>query len=512
MTDSTVPWNWSAAGRATGADLWRQRALVIVLAVGAALRFLALGQESYWIDEVTMIHATGDSFRAAAGTMLSGGRPPVFVLLLRAWIEVFGTGEVATRSLTALIATGSLFMIYRVGSRLLGRDAALAAAALMAIVPIQLYQAQNIRYYALMVLLGLWAYDAMLTVLRDGRMSAVVWAVVASTLLVYTHPFGIFLVAAQDLYLLLALRRHRRVLGRWIAGQVALAALVAPYFYIWLLRSTNGDGTTTEWLPPVVWQHIPVTLGEYLTFDRPPAASVIISALLVLIGVVLARSGASARAPDRHLPVARGGAQDVRPVLLLVCWLAVPILVPFLLSLVLTPMYLTRYTIDAAPALYLLIGGLVSAGRHRVAYPCATAAAIALVLPSTAAYYPRDLKEDWRHAARLIADSARPGDRILLLPGEGGDTQRALRWYYHGGLPACDLDAFAGASDERVAAEVARCTAGATRVWVVVRGPETITGPFLHYLLQDASSQLAPVESRSFTGIDVHLLAAEAAR
>ncbi|HYG70546.1 MAG TPA: glycosyltransferase family 39 protein, partial [Anaeromyxobacteraceae bacterium] len=202
-----------------------------VLVLGAGLRFTGLGQESYWIDEITMLSVSGRSLGDAAAEVMTG-RPPAFVLLLHWWIGLVGTSEVAARALTAILGVASLALLYLVGRRLVGGTAALAATAVMALAPIQLYQSQNLRYYGLVVLLAIAAAGAMVRLLERGRLPQVAAYVAAAVLLVLAHTYGVFVIAAHNLYMLLCIRRHRARLGAWVVAQVATVALVAPFLWV----------------------------------------------------------------------------------------------------------------------------------------------------------------------------------------------------------------------------------------------------------------------------------------
>jgi uncharacterized membrane protein len=475
--------------------------LLGVLVLGAGLRFAGLGQESYWIDEITMLSVSGRSLGDAAAEALTG-RPPAFVLLLHWWIGLVGTGEVAARALTAILGVASLALLYVVGRRLVGGTAALAATAVMALAPIQLYQSQNLRYYGLVVLLAIAAAGAMVRLLDGGRPRQAAAYVAAAVLLVLAHTYGVFVIAAHNLYMLLSVRRHRARLGLWVAAQAATVALVAPFLWVSATYVDAGGVTPVTWLPPVVPANLLFTLVEYVTFWVPGPLALALAAACLGVGTVFATRAPAA--PATAPAPADGGR--VRVGLLLACWLLVPLLAPYLLSVLVAPMYHTRYTLGGSPALYLLIGlGIVRASR-RVAPGFGVAAICALIAPATVEYYPRELKEDWRTASAFLEDSVRPDDRLMLAPSDYGETERALRWYFKSPVATCDLDERVVGDRQAVAREVEHCASGAERVWLIVRGPETLTDPFVRYVRQDWTSTMRPVLSRSFTGIELHLV------
>src|SRR5262249_30899735 len=98
------------------------------------------------------------------------------------------------------------------------------------------------------------------------------------------------------------------------------------------------------------------------------------------------------------------------PLAVLAPWLLVPIAGPFLASYVFAPIFLTRVTLVALPAFFLLAGRGVAALRE----PKARAVCAALLLLGTAqplvSYYREPNKERWREAVSDLETWAAPGD------------------------------------------------------------------------------------------------------
>ena len=80
--------------------------------------------------------------------------PPLYYWLLRLWTTVFGLSEFALRSLSAVLGTLLVLVIYGLGTRLFNRTTGLAAAFIAAIAPFQVYYSQEARMYILVALEG----------------------------------------------------------------------------------------------------------------------------------------------------------------------------------------------------------------------------------------------------------------------------------------------------------------------------------------------------------------------
>jgi mannosyltransferase len=203
-------------------------ALAALIVVGAVLRFSTLGVQHYWLDEAVtaglMRMDLGDMLTAAATTEST---PPLYYLIARGWAFVFGSGEIALRSLSALLGTLTIPVAYAIGATLASRRAGLVAAALTAVSPPLVWYSQEARSYALLVLLSALSLLFVARALRGGRARDVaLWALTAALALL-THYFAGFLVMGEAIWLLLAYPRRREAAFA-VAGVAACAAALLP--------------------------------------------------------------------------------------------------------------------------------------------------------------------------------------------------------------------------------------------------------------------------------------------
>ncbi|HEX8159731.1 MAG TPA: glycosyltransferase family 39 protein, partial [Solirubrobacteraceae bacterium] len=202
--------------------------LALVCVIGAALRFATLDVQSLWFDEAVTAQLMRldlpDLLHAIPGSESS---PPLYYLLEWLWTQLFGTGEVGLRSLSALIGTVTIPAVWALGRRLGGNGAGLVAAALLAVNPMLVWFSQEARAYALLALLGALAALLWLRALELPTSSRLLaWGLVAA-LAMATHYYAIFLVGPQALWLVYRAPTAR---GRAIALAlpVAAALVLAP--------------------------------------------------------------------------------------------------------------------------------------------------------------------------------------------------------------------------------------------------------------------------------------------
>ena len=219
------------------------------------------------------------------------------------------------RTVSALASIAAVPVTWLALRRLVGRPAALAAAAVVAVSPVLVAFALDARSYALLVLcalLSVWAFAALLEQATPRALA--LWALAAAAT-TWTHYYGGFLVLAE-VVTLLWLRPHAR------RGTVAAAGavLVALLPLTGLLREQTGDeragfiaGTSLlDRLEQVVREF---SLGANVPRTWLEAAGIAIFLAGCATGLVVAGRAALAARASRPLADAAGAASraDVPP-------------------------------------------------------------------------------------------------------------------------------------------------------------------------------------------------------
>jgi len=378
-------------------------ALTLLALLALLVNYVGLGRQSIWLDESTSI---GIARRSLGSIILvvtgDGPNMGLYYVLLHFWIRLFGEGEAAVRSLSALCGALAVPAVALVGARLFGRRAGLAAGLLLALNSWMVLHAQLARSYALLVLLvTLSSYCFVVELERPSRAGRIGY-VLASALAFYAHYFAALVLVAQ-LITLLALRRRAALTREWLGMGAAILLLSVPEIIFALRRGP-----------------------EMLSWIAPPSLGQIPEVLVALAGgsaallLVLLASGVWAVA---------GALKEGRawPHGFVALWLLAPVVLTYVVSLV-QPMFLARYLIVCVPALLLFGAAAIERLRRPVA---AGGLALLLVAFSSAQlvdFYRRERGEDWRGATRSVLAAARAGDAVLFFP----DFARKPFGYYQG--------------------------------------------------------------------------------
>ncbi|MGI8556809.1 MAG: glycosyltransferase family 39 protein [Solirubrobacteraceae bacterium] len=358
-----------------------RRALIVIMVLAAALRLPTLALQSYWYDEAATVVVVKGSLGHLVHVLPDmEGNPPLYYVLAWGWSHIFGHGEVALRSLSALAGLGLVPVSFALGRRLSGQTrAGLAAALLVACAPFLVWFSQEARAYSLMALLVALA----LLFLLERRVR--LWALL-SVLALATHYFAALFVLPMAL---LVLREHRRRALVPLAALALAAAALAPlaiHQHDHARRSIVGSfATRAAQLPKQL------LVGYHAPADRPLAVA---TGLLALLGLLWALRTPSAR---RVLGLCAGSLAMVG-----------------MLALAGLDYLDSRNMIFLLTPLAAVLGVGLGSRPALIAALCAAGIAGVLIVDLNVSAQ----RDDWRGALRALSPSRRPR-AIVVTPGQG---------------------------------------------------------------------------------------------
>ncbi len=496
-------------------------AIGIPVALAAVLCFTQISSRSLGFDEaatVTIASQHGSALYSAIAH--DGGNMSGFYLLLHVLIGAFGNGLVVIRFPSALASVVTVALIGVIALRLFSRRAAFAAGSLAAVSLPLVFWGQNARGYAPMVAFVCAAYVAFIELAdeeqgHDRKRRYWVAYVILMTLATLSSFVAVLVIPAQ----LVVLIRRRRIAGRFLLALAAYAICCVPL----VLLALNRGSSQLFWVPrPTQKTEMQVlqaltSAGLEPSFHRTPSTSMLLLVTIVLVLIVALVIIWSALRGETSW----GG-------LMIVAWFAVPVLVVWLASFVIQPLFLPRNLLMAAPPVALLLG--VGLGDRRLPRGLAVFVLVALLAFRALQLGPSYgvSPEPWRQATSYVLNGARPGDCAAFYPADG---QMAFQYYVGSGaanvsraprsiLPLARwglvrpfIEDYASLSP----AQIAQRAAGCRRLWFVSSHEGQLDGPaqslanHAHYLTLEARLQRvlgrAPIKQFGYaSAIHVQLL------
>jgi hypothetical protein len=290
------------------------------VAIGLAFAFIGLDTHSLWFDELFTVKL----LEPWPGTTLldrivTDVHPPLYLLGLSAFTQVFGASEAMLRLPSALAACGAIGIFVLATHAAFSLPARLFGAALATGSLFWFNQAQNARSYALCLLIvaGILALAlARLRGARGWRLPALLLLMLAGT---FTHFYVLYVSLAVLILLGLLERRDRVVLAAGAIGLVLAAGLYVklviephtqvslaenwyrndPAWYLAVLRSCLLYTLGTPGLVALLLAAVTLVHGRHASGGRllPDRATLFLAGtpVLVLLGAI---AGSTLLAPN----------------------------------------------------------------------------------------------------------------------------------------------------------------------------------------------------------------------
>lgn len=331
----------------------RKHADKIILALGLCLRLIGLGHGSLWHDEAFTGLVAPLPWPRFWEALLGDVHPPLWYLIERVVVAVLGNTAPALRLPAALCSAAALILFWRLlfrlskgASRCAPTWTSIAALAILAVSPFQVYYAQEARMYGALTLA---AVLILIGVLEDRPWTFALGAVLA----LWLHNLGFIYVLTGVIALLI--QRIRTcgdvaiTLFRWsLPGMAALLASLPALIWTWRQVDQVSesywiiDHSVGSWLYNTAFCTL---FGQGVIDSRLSWTGALISLVIFLGGLLIAL-----RSRRWDLAILAAG----------------PGLIMLLISNTIRPLLLARTLIGATPALYLMAGQLFTTPRRRV--------------------------------------------------------------------------------------------------------------------------------------------------
>jgi mannosyltransferase len=209
--------------------------VAVTLAAGVGLRLVT--PSGPWLDQSADI--AGVPLAQLAAVLRHAGAPPLYYYVLHFWMQLFGTSDLAVRSLGVLCSVATIPLGWLAGRRIGGLPTAWVTVLLLATSPFAL--SSESQMYSLVIGFVLLGYVCLARALEVRRPSAdrLIALSLISGLLLLTHYWSLYLLTAVGLVLVGKARlvdsderaRYLRTAGALAAGLVLFLPWVPDFAY-----------------------------------------------------------------------------------------------------------------------------------------------------------------------------------------------------------------------------------------------------------------------------------------
>jgi mannosyltransferase len=468
----------SPPGRLLAAD-WLF--LAVLVALGAALRFYALGSP-LWFDEIlTLLESVRLPLSRIVTHFPGNNDHPLYSVLAHLSVQAFGETAWALRLPAALFGVAAIPLLYVLGVAVTQRREAAAACVMLTVSYHHIWFSQNARAYTALLVWALVSTIALLRWLDTGKRSYLVVYAVSTAAGAYGHLTMVLVSVGQALAMAadwLAYRRSSRLHNEWrtLAAGFAGAAVLTVLMYAPMLLDLGTFFTTQTARQNEVatprWAILAAVKGLELGFGLKWG---------IALGAIVALAGTVSYLRER-------------PTVALLFLLPAPVTVGLALA-VGRPIF-PRFAFFALGfALLIIVRGAGRVGELITGFSNGsvsrqTGGSLAIVLLTSAAivlslrslpYAYRYPKQNYPEAVSMVERMAGSRDRVVLV---GDPAAVPIQGYF--GKPWVRVN---------TTAELRAAQRQADRVWVVYTFPAYIQAaqPQLWMMLRDECRELAEI-------------------
>ena len=384
------------------ATLWL---MILILLLSSLLRLSWLSEQSIAFDESFSLVVSLAEWPILFEAILSDGvHPPLFYILHKGALAIWGGTEFGQRFSAALFGIISVALVYKAGHLIFSsRWMGLIGALLLTLNPVQLWLAQEARMYTLLTALALASFILFWQAIRTNQRLYWFGLTLIHALIFGLHYFGFLIPTIQFLFILINFGHTYTRLRPWTLAQLGAFIPLLP----WLMMTASRDVQTfgIGFLERPTLLDFGLTLWNLLMGSTQIIWPIVVVAIL-LVGILL--WFASRPIPPHQVPI-----KQARWLILI--WGIFPIIITWIVSQR-RAFYADRYLSFTIPALLLLFAfALNRIPQQRWQWSIIGAFVLisgygVLTMRNDPAFW----KDDWRQVAGYINQKEQAEDAILL--------------------------------------------------------------------------------------------------
>lgn len=394
--------------------------IILIFLLGLFLRIYGIGSESFWLDEAYSEKISRLNLVDIVKTIIDEheNNPPFYYMLLHYWTAIFGNDEFSLRLLSALFGSMSILLIYSLGNLIVNKSVGLMAALILALSVFQVKYSQEARCYSLFLFLTLSSYYSFLKLMRISKLKYSIIYLLSGAIIIYTHYYGTLVLVSQNIYYFTKYLLSHRVgeisLKRWIVYQLIFLLIFIPELYL-----TKEAGSLHEgyWIQK---PNVKAIIGTFLRYSGSTKLFVLytIFALAGTLSAVKFKDFAiiSDYSKPRNAKTNYLYLSKIEVIYILLILLFIMNVIPFLVSIFITPIYIVRYTIAGSMAFYLLVAIGIENTKNNIFKIFIIGLLALLSIYPLHRYYKFTDKHQWRDAVQYIENNAEPGDNVMIYP------------------------------------------------------------------------------------------------
>lgn len=363
-----------------------------------------LANQSLRLDEAQSLWQSSHTPAGILKVVASDVHVPLHHFMLHYWQIWFGHDVPLDRDLSLIFFVLTIPAVYMLANLSFSRSVAIFVAIMVAASPFLNWYGSEIRMYSLLTFLTVLNQYFFILLFKKRPVTAGTWWGYGLTAFFgsFTHYFFALVLFVELLFFLLNRRLFPPdMIKKLIIIGIIIALFMGPWlYYVFSLKALGNSEPNL--MPPTTVNFFNSYSQFVFGFQDDQINTILVS--LWPLSVLLAFLA---------LKRSRKFSPDAAFFLMAA---VVPVLVAFLVSVYVLPLFVSRYLILAVPSLYLFLGWVISGYprpiRNITQFILIAAMCVLLAQEAFSSYTP--VKEDYREATDYLNENATAQDVIVL--------------------------------------------------------------------------------------------------
>jgi uncharacterized membrane protein len=220
------------------AAIWPILFFCIFLLTSAFCMLSRLNSRELWLDETYSVFVANLRLPELMRMVIGDLHPPLYYLVLWAWIRIAGDGQSHLRLLGAILNICCALGMFFLARRVLGPRFGALASALFCTSPMLFIYSVEVRMYMLTVLLFVYlllVHWIVVVEQNESNWLAAAYSVLGAALF-YVHYIGVFLLLGLLVHWIFNSPLTRKTFARMCATGVSILVLISPWIPIMLAQ------------------------------------------------------------------------------------------------------------------------------------------------------------------------------------------------------------------------------------------------------------------------------------
>lgn len=341
------------------------RILLLIVLIGAILRFYKLDYQSLWIDELFSMNIADpkNNFQFIYTFLRDyDPHPPLYYFLIHLFFLILGYSTLVLKIFSALMGVLGIFSIYYLGKEVANKNVGLIASFLTSINYFHIYYSQEGRMYTLLFFTTCIALYTLVKFTKKTNYQTLLYFVIGSLLMIYSHFFGVFVLVSFYIILFINIlksnpeERLRRLKFSIISGLLTIV-LYIPSIIIVVMNPKRE----TIWIQSPNFETFKTMFKEFFGYN-----STLTSILLIVVVISIFTFFFYKNTIKR---------KDIKsyadhPIFVLLLVMILSIIIPLIYSKLALPIIVSRYYIGVLACILILFAISIESFKNKYLKIC----------------------------------------------------------------------------------------------------------------------------------------------